>query len=234
MTTIGFDLISDLNLIPEDSFNWEGKATSLYCVIAGNISQDLRTVKQTLSHLSKFYQGVFYTLGSLEYHNNDNVAKRTEEIHKTCKSIRNLAIMHHHVVVIDGIALIGANGWYGNTVETDDVVVNAVVEVHRNEDLIYLKSTIERLQKHLDVKKIIVVSNSAPNEELYFGEHPKHLENQLHMSMSLLADTESKVSHWLYGTYGKVVDTNINGINYVNNGCFKRNPYWAKRIEITL
>ena len=54
MNTIGFDLISDLNLSPEDSFNWEGKATSLYCIIAGNISEDLRTIKQTLSHLSKF------------------------------------------------------------------------------------------------------------------------------------------------------------------------------------
>ena len=91
MTTIGFDLISDLNLSPDDSFDWEGKATSLYCIIAGNISEDLRTIKQTLSHLSKFYQGIFYTLGSLEYHNTGDVAKRTGEIHKTCRNIRNLA-----------------------------------------------------------------------------------------------------------------------------------------------
>jgi len=142
MNTIGFDLISDLNLIPEDSFNWEGKATSLYCIIAGNISQDLRTIKQTLSHLSKFYQGIFYTLGSLEYHNTGDVQKRTEEIYKACRNIHNLAIMHHHVVVIDGIAVIGANGWYGNTVLTEDELVNTIVEVHRNEDLLYLKSTI--------------------------------------------------------------------------------------------
>jgi hypothetical protein len=85
MNIIGFDLISDLNLSPEDSFNWEGKATSLYCIIAGNISEDLRTIKQTLLHLSKFYQGIFYTLGSLEYHHTIDVHKRTEEIHKICK-----------------------------------------------------------------------------------------------------------------------------------------------------
>ena len=100
--------------------------------------------------------------------------------------------------------------------------------------MLYLKNTIERLQKHLDVKKIVVVSNSVPSLDLYFKEHPTELENQLYMGMSLIADTENKVSHWLYGTYGKVVDTNINDINYVNNGCFKRNPYWAKRIEVTL
>jgi hypothetical protein len=232
MTTIGFDLISDLNLSPEDSFNWEGKATSLYCIIAGNISEDLSTIKQTLLHLSKFYQGIFYTLGSLEYHNTGNVPERTEEIHKTCRSVRNLALMHHHVVVIDGIAVIGANGWYGNTIY--DEATASILEVHRNEDILYLKNTIERLQKHLDVKKIIIVSNSVPSVDLYFGEHPTTIDTQLNLSIALVADTESKVSHWTYGTYGKVVDININNINYINNSSFKQNPYWAKRVEITI
>jgi hypothetical protein len=233
MTTIGFDLISDLNLSPDDSFNWEGKATSLYCIIAGNISEDLRTIKQTLSHLSKFYQGIFYTLGSLEYHNSPDIHKRTEEIHKACRNVRNLALMHHHVVIVDGIAVIGANGWYGNTIVGDEEV-DAILEVNRNEDILYLKNTIERLQKHLDVKKIIVVSNSVPSIDLYFGEHPDSLDTQLNLGIALLADTETKVSHWAYGTYGKVVDININNINYINNSSFKRNPYWAKRIEITI
>lgn len=233
MTTIGFDLISDLNLSPEDTFNWEGKATSLYCIIAGNISEDLRTIKQTLSHLSKFYQGIFYTLGSLEYHHNtDDIAKRTDEIHKYCRNVRNLALMHHHVVIIDGIAVVGANGWYGNTIYDDATA--SILEVHRNEDILYLKNTIDRLQKHLDVKKILIVSNSVPSIDLYFGEHPSTIDTQLNLSIALLADTESKVSDWLYGTYGKVVETNINGINYINNGNFKRNPYWPKRIEITI
>jgi hypothetical protein len=141
--------------------------------------------------------------------------------------------MHHHVVVVDGIALIGANGWYGNTISTD-LVTDALIEQNRNDDIIYVKNTVERLQKHLDVKKIIIVSNSVPSIDLYFGEHPTTILNELNLSIALLADTESKVSHWLYGTYGKIVDTNINGINYINNSYFKRSNYWAKRIEITL
>jgi hypothetical protein len=233
MNQIGFDLISDLNLSPEDSFDWEGKATSLYCVIAGNISNDLRTIRQTLSHLSRFYQGIFYTLGSLEYDNVEDIDKRTSEVYKIARTVRNVAVMHHHVVVVDGIALIGANGWYGNTVSTD-LITDALIEQNRNDDIIYVKNTIEKLQKHLDVKKIIIVSNSVPSIDLYFGEHPANVLNELNLSISLLADTESKVSHWLYGTYGKIVDTNINGINYINNSYFKRSNYWAKRIEITL
>ena len=38
MIDIGFDVISDLNLKRNDSFNWENKATSLYCILSGNIS----------------------------------------------------------------------------------------------------------------------------------------------------------------------------------------------------
>ena len=100
--------------------------------------------------------------------------------------------------------------------------------------ILYVKNTLERLQKHLDVKNIVIVSNSVPGIDLYFGEHPDTVDTQLNLNIALLADTENKVSHWLYGTYGKVVDTNINDINYINNGSFKRNPYWAKRITIEI
>lgn len=233
MASIGFDLISDLNLTPQDNFNWEGKATSLYCIIAGNISDNLPIIRQTLLHLSNYYQGIFYTLGSMEYNNTSDVLRRTDEIHKLCRTVKNVAVMHHHVVIVDGIAIIGANGWYGNVVSTDPEI-DKLIEQHRNEDILYLKNTVEKLQKHIDVKRIIVASNSVPSPNLYFGEHPATIESQLNLGIALLSDSESKISHWVFGTYGKVVDIHISGINYINNGCFRRNPYWAKRIEVTL
>ena len=229
--TIGFDVISDLNLSPEDSFNWEGKATSLYCIIAGNISNDLRTIHQTLLHLSRFYQGVFYTLGSLEYDGVIDIDKRTEDLGRLCRTIKNVAVLHHHVVIIDGIAIAGANGWYGNTIPSD-LETEVKIEAQRHEDIVYVKSTVERLQRHLDVKKIIIVSNSVPGPELYFGEDPASVQSQLNLNLILPVDTEKKITHWVYGTYGKVVDTVINNVNYINNSSFKRKPYWAKRIEV--
>lgn len=229
---IGFDIISDLNLTPEDKFDWEGKATSLYCVIAGNISNDLRTIRHTLLHLSKFYQGVFYTAGALEYDGVSDINRRTDEIIRLTSSVKNVALLHHNVVIVDGIALVGVNGWYGNYQPTD-LITEASMEQHRHEDIAYLKSTIERLQKHLDVKRIFILSSSVPNVNLYFGEDPDSASTQLPVDVALIADTEKKVSHWAYGTYGKVVDTVLNNINYINNSSYKRQPYWAKRIEIS-
>ena len=231
MINIGFDVISDLNLSPEESFNWEGKATSLYCVIAGNISNDLRTIRQTLLHLSKLYQGIFYIIGTLEYETATDINLRSDEIFKLCSTIRNVAVLHHHVVIVDGIAIIGANGWYNATHHGS---TELELEAHRHEDLSYLKSTIEKLQWHLDVKNIFIVSHSVPGPSLYFGEEPDTVNTQLSLDLLLGADTEKKISHWAYGTYGKIVDTKINGINYINNSYYKRKPYWAKRVEISI
>jgi hypothetical protein len=96
MQDIGFDVISDLNLSPNDSFNWEGKATSLYCLVAGNVSSDSRTIVQTLAHLARFYQGVFYVPGMLEYQTNLSINERTDEIEEflnRCQPIFNVAVL---------------------------------------------------------------------------------------------------------------------------------------------
>lgn len=226
---IGFDLISDLNLSPEDSFNWENKATSLYCIVAGNVSSDMRTLMLTLNHLSKFYQGVFYTPGALEFQGVEDYEKRIQEIVRLTKRIKNIALLHHHVVIIDGVAILGCPGWYGGEINDDFEKVHGI---SRFEDLVYLKNSLDKLQKHLDVKKIVILTNGVPNQQLYFGEHPSDVETLPELSMVLLADLESKVSHWAYGSYEKIVDTKLNGINYVCNPYYNRKPYWAKRIDV--
>jgi len=228
---IGFDVISDLNLDPEESFNWEGKATSLYCIIAGNISDDLRTIHQTLLHLSRLYQGVFYTAGSLEYEGAVNIPERTNDLSKICKTIRNVAYLHNHVVILDGIAIVGTNGWYNPTF--DNIIPSAEeLDIERYEDIGYLGSTLERLQLHLDVKKIIIVSHSVPGEELFFGEEPDDIHTIAPLKLALIKDSEGKVTNWIYGSYNKTVDIVLDNVNYINNSYYKRKPYWAKRIEI--
>jgi hypothetical protein len=230
---IGFDVISDLYLSPEDSFNWENKATSLYCVIAGNVSSDVRTIVQTLAHLSRFYQGIFYIPGYLEYEDTLDVQSKTREIVNICNKIKNVAVLQNRIVIIDGVAILGCNGWYGNaTSEDPDFETELITEKYN--DLMYLKNGIEKLQRHLDVKKIIIVTNSVPSKKFYFGEEPESAEDEISPNMVLSVDKESKVTHWAFGTYKKIVDTTIDSINYVNNPYLKLNPYWAKRIEIDI
>ena len=131
MLDIGFDIISDLNLEPNDNFNWEDKATSLYCILSGNISSDVQTMVNVLSHLSRFYQGVFYTPGLLEYDSSplQNINQRTADIQNISKKLPNVILLHHNIVIIDGIAIVGANCWEnahepGKSISIDELVMN--------------------------------------------------------------------------------------------------------------
>jgi hypothetical protein len=228
----GFDIISDLSLSNEDIFDWTGSPTSLFCIIPGNISNDIKVVRKTLKHLSTVYQGVFYIDGSLETPNIHERDAIVAEIAKSCSTIPNVVYLHNNVVVVDGIALVGINGWYNNYVCTD-ISDEFQLKCNRYEDYSYLEKTLEKLQIHVDVKKIILISNCVPSDELYFGESPKNGDD-LYPTCSLYKDTEQKIVTWVFGTYNKIVDTVVGNINYVNNGRFDRNPYYPKRIEINL
>lgn len=232
MQDIGFDIISDLYLSPGEIFNWEGKVTSLYCLVAGNVSADLKTIIQTLSHLGKFYQGVFYIPGTLEYENSYNVAIRTDELITITKYLPNVCMLHKHVVIIDGVAIVGINGW--NTVGNTLTLENLLAAASRHEDITYLHKTITKLQKHLDIKKIIVVTNGVPHESLYFGETPVIVDDQIPLHATLTGDTEHKVTHWVFGSYDKSADNMINDVTYINNPYMKKSIYWAKRITVSV
>ena len=232
MQEIGFDIISDLNLNPNDSFNWENKATSLYCIVAGNISSNLRTVLQVLVHLSGKYQGVFVIPGSLEYEHCASISTKTAELVAISEGIANVSILYNNIAVVDGIALLGSNGW-GNIEGTPDSR-NLAMTAAKYEDFTYLVSALGKLQKHLDIKKIVVITSAVPKEDLYFGEVPTNVVDQIPLYNILEADTEKKVSHWVFGTYNKPVDITIDNINYINNAKNQYGPYHAKRLAITI
>lgn len=227
---VGFDIISDLNLTGQDEFNWDSKPTSLFCLIPGNISSDLSVVYKTLMHLRKLYQGVFFIDGSLENGDPNNSDIRAREISRICQNIPNVVYLHTNVAVVDGVGLIGINGWEeSSTINTDMDIFH--VKANRYDDIMYLENTIERLQLHVDVKKIIILSNSIPTKELYFGEQGKNYDD-LFPTNVLHNDTEGKVVKWAFGTSDKMADTEINGVKFVNNPKHNKNPYYPKRIEI--
>jgi len=233
MHEIGFDILSELRLDIEESFNWENKPSSLYCLVPGNISVHPRTVVQTLSHLATQYQCVFYIPGTLEYELAPFGEEfRTKELEEKISEIPGVVMLYQNVVIVDGVAVLGINGWAnGGLEDTQDDLRRTQ---HRLEDTIYLRHSIRRLQKHLDVKKIIIMSNSVPKPDLYYGETPDIVNNQIPLAVTLESDTERKVTNWVFGSYDKSVDITIDNINYVNNPYVRKSPYWAKRITLTV
>lgn len=232
MQHIGFDIISDLNLKSIDDFNWDDKATSLYCIIAGNVSADLNILLKVLVRLSSIYQGVFFVPGRLEYITTMNFEARTTELALIAENIPNVCLLYQQVAVIDGVAILGTNGW--ENITDYPTIENIMMSSFRVEDFEYLRRSLSKLQRHLDVKKIVVVTNAVPHPDLYFKEKNVAIEIQTPLNECLSADTEHKVSNWVFGNYTKQVDTYINNVNYMNNPYTANSPYWPKRLTIMI
>lgn len=223
------DLISDLNLERGDAFDWSGKSTSLFCVVAGNISSDLPTVEKTLTHLGGLYRGVLYIDGSTEHPDPTQYANTIDDLTELCKPITNVIYMHNHVVVLNSIAFVGVNGWFGQGVHRSDFSTDMTVNAIHTDDVSYLSHTIRGLQLHQDAKKVVVISNSIPSEYFTYGGSDCNW-NGIEPGLALSMDTENKVSHWLYGGNHIECDTVYSGRRYTNNPMCGRNPYWPKRI----
>jgi predicted phosphohydrolase len=235
-----FDLISDLHIETWDQFNWEGQATSPVCVVAGDIAHNRRTVVDTLRHLGQCYQAVFYIDGNDEHAGyTGNLSNSYQLLAAQIQRIPNVVYLQDNVIVIDGVAVVGTNGWWGfdfdHGIDAEgsrswyqekesltDVRVDAIRRM-ANTDATYLTNSIRRLQTHQDVKKIVVVTHTVPDPALI--QHDIGLEGRLqfntmgnrYMMQAMAADTENKIHTWCFGHYHGAIDQLRSGIRFVNN-----------------
>lgn len=219
---ISFDVISDLYLNNDQDFSWEGRATSLYCIVAGNISDDISTVKKVLGILSESYHCVFYIPGKLEFSTASNIAEKFLELAICCKTFNNCVLLHNHVCVVDGVALVGAVCDYGES--------TLIEENHSTMDYLYLNNSIERLQKHKDVRNIVGITNRIPITDLIFTNHSDDMQI-LDFKTIFKSDTEKKITHWVYGNSGDSCIQTIGDITYITN-CKSDSPYYPLRLLV--
>lgn len=260
MATFAFDLISDLHVLPDQEFSWEGKPTSLVAIVAGDISKDPATVVATMAELCSRYRQVFYIDGNTEHrYRLDNIQSNIDDLEKSLEPIPNLIYLNNKVVVSNGIAILGTNGWwdyeFDDSIDTDqcfDFVIDTY-KITRDaahqmlslayHDAAYLTRSIEKLQKHKDVNQIIVVTHTVPNpmlvshDPVLHGSYKINLMGNSGMRTALDADTEKKITHWLFGHYHGRVDRAIGGVRYVNNPRGRpsdvfHDPYHPLRISI--
>lgn len=259
---LAFDLISDLHIDTwPEPFDWTDRATSPYCVVAGDISKDRSAVIQTLSHLGRCYQAVFYIDGNDEHRDYmEDLDGSYRSLARQLAPLKNVVYLQDNVAVVDNIAFVGTNGWWGwdfdMTVDPTESALryqdkhalssDAIKRLTRmsNQDSTYLISSVKRLQTHNDVKKIVVVTHTVPNPALI--EHDITLDgtykfNQMgnsYIGTAFEHDTERKIHTWCFGHYHGSVDQIRNEARFVNN-CrgrgdteFCQHAYHPKRIVV--
>jgi len=251
--SLAFDLISDLHIETWGDFDWEGQATSPVCVVAGDIARDRDIVTRTLRHLGKCYQAVFYIDGNDEHFNYlEDLGASYNDLVRRIKRIPNVVYLQDNVVVVDGVAILGTNGWFGfdfdlgiNSEQADqwcqekyNMSADATKSIARmsNTDASYMIASVQRLQRHNDVKKIVMVTHTVPDPALI--AHDIDLDGSMKfntmgnrlMMQAMAQDTENKIHTWCFGHYHGNVDQKRSGIRFVNNCRGRGNTMYSKHV----
>lgn len=251
--SFAFDLISDIHTETWPDFNWTGRATSPYCVVAGDLARDREAVTNTLRHLGQCYQAVFYVDGNDEHrYFYDDLNNSYADLASRIRKIPNVVFLQDNVVVVDGVAILGTNGWWTydfdpgiDTEQTsqwfqEQTGVNNLVTRCVNRmamtDATYMLSSVRRLQTHNDVKKIVCVTHTVPNSSLV--SHDIGLANTFRfntmgnslMMRALAADTEKKMHTWCFGHYHGSIDQIQQGIRFVNNCRGRGDTEWRQYV----
>lgn len=226
------DLISDLNLSVTDQFDWTGKPTSLFCVVAGNISDDLMVIERVLGHLDEMYRAVFYIDGSLEHRDLSEYQRTIEQIKDICSKMENVIYLHNHAVIINEVAIVGCNGWFGNRKRLVAEEELDYIQHYKTDDVSYLSNTIKKFQSQKEIERIVIISNSMPSEYLAFNNPTSSFEDEMNLALCLMFDINEKVKTWVFGTDDLSVDVKVDRIHFVNNPRTGNLAYWPKRVEI--
>lgn len=251
---LAFDLISDLHVETWDQpFDWTGMATSMLCVVAGDVAKDRQVLKQTLTHLGECYRAVFYIDGNDEHRNTlDDLGQSYRSLAEDLCDIPNVTYLQDNVVIVDGVAFLGTNSWwsfdFNPNLDFDQTkewhsthynlpnTVTDSIEAMAFQDFAYLTKSVERLQKHRDVKNIVLVTHTVPfydliKHDIELIDNPRSgcVGNSM-ILRALSTDTETKISTWCFGHYHSAVDYNIEGIRFVNNCKGRGNTSWNKHV----
>ena len=260
---IHFDLISDLHVDTwDEQFSWEGKATSPYAVVAGDISRVRSELRPILKEISRHYLMTMFVDGNDEHRwTLDNLGDSYKTLKQDIGDIENFIWLQDDSLVIDNVAFIGTNGWTSFDFAEDksylenqrwmqetykiSMLAGQQIEAMAMSDAGFLCRTVEKLQRHPDVKKIVMVSHFVPNIELVnhdiqLVKQPSRLNTtgNSFLLRCLEEDHEKKVNTWCFGHYHSDVDTVLNGVRFVNN-CrgrggtdWSKPVYYPKRIEV--
>jgi len=260
-----FDLISDLHLESwPDPLHWQGLATSPVCVVAGDVAKDRKLVIKMLQHLTTCYQVVLYIDGNEEHkYFQKDLQNSYNDLTEQLSKINKLVYLQDNVVVLNGIAFLATNGWFTfdwnpaidlhestwpwiqRLLEAGEDTIDPLELLNWSKgDAAYLVKSVQRLQRHKDVKKIVIVTHTVPMPDLI--NHDVSLINDWRFNSMgnsgilncLEMDTEKKIHTWCFGHYHGSVDQVINQVRFTNN-CrgrhdtnYKQVAYFPKRITI--
>lgn len=237
-----FDLISDLHIDQwSTELNFKGMGTSLTCIVAGDVSQDLLITKNFLYQLCDHYKQVLFVDGNHEHKANyGNITQNCEWMERELNKKRNLTYLYDSTCIFGNTAIVGTNGWWSfdycepNISRLDQidefceeenypqsVAVKIWDEAVENSEFLY--NVVSDLNRTNAIEEIVIITHTVPKKELIDPINQFSLNGltklyNSHMEEVAGADIHKKISTWCFGHYHNIAwDRTIDGIRYVSH-----------------
>lgn len=262
--SLDFDLVSDLHIDRwEDGqqIDWAAKKTSDTLIVAGDISDDLELTVAELRRMAAIYDQVVFIDGNHESHHVfDGLGEVPQKLDAMLADIPNVHYLRGGSFVQDGVAVVGACGWwdfkfaepevseaesraaYGTAKGLDEDGLNQIV-TQAKRDHRHIVTEIDRLQDREDVEAIVVVTHTLPDPKLIsWGVYPPKQQfagcygNSAMPSIRTL-DRAEKVKLWAFGHNHDARDETVGHIRYLSNPRgrpldFNREVYGPRRFAV--
>lgn len=241
---MNFDLISDLHIDqwPEDKkLNFKGLGTSLTCVVAGDVSQNLHTTRNFLYQLSDYYKQVVFVDGNHEHKPSyENITDNCEWLEEELSRKSNITFLWDSTAVFGSTAIVGSNGWwtfdyaepYISRLEQIDefckaekcdhkTAINIWDEAVENSEFLY--NVVNDFNKTDMIKEIVIITHTVPKKDLII---PLPIMSTYDLSKTynsnladvIKADVNKKIKVWCFGHYHTTAcDQTIDGIRYISH-----------------
>lgn len=235
-----FDLISDLHndtWSQNDKINWEGLGTSLVAVVLGDVSNNIDDTYETVVDISKYYKYVVYVDGNNEHNGQLNIQERTYLLKNKLSKYHNISVLNRGAIIIDGVAFVGANGWWTfNFCEPDisreecylyflqhgyygQEFISEVLKTAKD-DATILCEIVSKLNTDPAVKEIVMVTHTSPFKNFNYIPEGYHPANYGRCGSSFLStvfgfDPKEKIKTWCFGHLHTEIDQTIHGIRYI-------------------
>ena len=259
-----FDLVSDLHKDfweDDEQVNWEGLGTSLVNCILGDISFDSNITYSTIVDISKHYKFTIFVDGNHEHNNECGFQHHNQQLKNELSKYQNIVFLNRSAIVIDGIAFIGANGWWtfdfmepeltreeaywyfiSNNIYSDPFMQEVMQSAR--EDAQILSEIIAKLTVDDAVMEIIILTHTSPLKEFmdfdnFPNQHPANFSRcgSSYLPGILKFDTNKKIRTWCFGHVHQEFDQVVDGIRYIchprgrKDDCPENLVYFPKMIE---
>ena len=237
-------------IIKHFPLNIKKNKNSDYLIVAGDVSDNIDESISFLEKMDKEYKKIIFIDGNHEHTDEYPYLLDTNKVHNKIKDNR-IHYLYDNPFIVDNTCIIGVCGWwdYTNNKNINDltyfkrwikhfgekeerIFIDEVIK-KANQEYLNLKGYIEKYEKDDNIKNIIIVTHTTPEEFDYDEKELNELDTIINQELKKLINSKyKKIKYWIYGHKHSETDRKFNNIHFLCHPRGRPEDYDRKEFNV--